>query len=235
MGYDEKRVIPLLVGIDLPEKSPMHWLQSVRLDGEGYGKMLASINSALDGILSRDRVMYKAPQSFSMMMSKLSAETRDAVQGATLGADNGLVYVGAPMASLPSDEAYESLRADMLQVVAVLRECVSKNVYFAGEHVRSRGNFEGAIAASERDIKLMKEAEFVMVVYPQRLASSVLMEVGYAFRCRKPIVIFTKNRNDLPFLAQGLQSASSSVRVYEYEDINSLTHQIRSNGRSLFQ
>ena len=72
-------------------------------------------------------------------------------------------------------------------------------------------------------------------IYPKKIATSALIELGWAMAHKKPIVIFAKKRDELPFLVKNADSVFANIRIYEYKTSSEITNRFYVNARALFQ
>ena len=78
----------------------------------------------------------------------------------------------------------------------------------------------------------LKECEYLIVVYPKPLPSSVLVEIGYAIALSKKIIIFVKDPNDLPYMLHNSDVSINNIYIMTYKKIDDIIHQIESNGKA---
>lgn len=133
-----------------------------------------------------------------------------------------------------SHDGYLQSRDFMVRVTKSLKENGARSVFYAGEHIESREAAEQGIAAVNLNFPHLKQAEHVILFYPERVASSSLMELGYALALGKSLVVFVKNRRDLPHLLQDIDSSSSRVKIREYDNDDEALRIIKGSGMSLF-
>ncbi len=143
------------------------------------------------------------------------------------------VFISAPM-SFDTDEEYQTFRKLCLEVKESLESCGFNHVYYAGEHYESMQDFDFNQQAAIDDLKALKLSKKLLFIYPQKMVSSSIFEVGYAYRKKLPSVYFYQNTADLPFLMQHLDGTSKSVSQYECETIQNIPKYIRKDGCKLF-
>ncbi len=95
-----------------------------------------------------------------------------------------------------------------------LSERLKKTIYCAALKAPSAEVFGSEYESVINDFKAIDECSTFILIYPQKLATSALIELGYAVAKKKPILIVAKNIADLPFMARGLSEASSSTEVF---------------------
>lgn len=144
------------------------------------------------------------------------------------------VFLSVPMAATDSDEEYKALRERTLALIATLKtECQFQNIYYAGDGSPTKADFDPPKLAVLDDFERVKQTRYFVLLYPSKLASSALIETGFALALGKTIVVFVRRRDDLPFLLRSAESLKS-VSIYEYADDEKLTALIKRSRNKLF-
>jgi len=143
------------------------------------------------------------------------------------------VFLSAPMAGLRSAAKYRAFRAEMLTVVAALESC-GLTVFFAGRDLESPDQFDEQDASVVRDIEALNASRYMLMIYPERVVSSVLVEAGYALAKGMKAVYFVRDVKHLPFLLRHLDRVHP-LKIYEYETIDRVVTLIRKHRAKLFE
>jgi hypothetical protein len=100
-------------------------------------------------------------------------------------------FIAAPMAGFTDDAAaYQRSRADVLRLIKVLKEHArARTVFYAGEMLPSLKSFETADLSLEQDLEALRGSACLILIYPARIVTSALVEVGVAIGLKKPIFI----------------------------------------------
>lgn len=140
------------------------------------------------------------------------------------------VFISTPIASLPEAE-YKKMKEVVQEVQDVLRyELDVTIIYYAGDTISGTEDFHSPEAAIKQDFRGIHACEYFLLIYPGRIASSVLVEVGYAMCLKKKCLFFAKKRDDLPFLLRTADKVFQRVSIIEYgnsSDIPELLKQHR--------
>ncbi len=146
------------------------------------------------------------------------------------------VFLAAPMASHADDAAYQKDRAEMNSLVAVLeKDCGYDSVFYAGKHIASGKKFEAADISVREDYEALRSSRRFILVYPGRLVSSVLVEAGMAIALHKPMLIFARDRDELPFLLKEAEQAfPRQVKIYQYETPEDIRSKFQTHRDDLF-
>jgi hypothetical protein len=143
-------------------------------------------------------------------------------------------FISAPMAAYQSDpKLYQRSRSDIRKLVKGLESGLPRRkVFYAGEQLPSIKAFEAADLSLDTDLAALRESRCCILIYPQELASSALVEVGVAIGLRKPVVIHVLDGVSLPFLLQHEQGDSEThgpIHIYKYANFSDILQVYRAN------
>lgn len=169
-------------------------------------------------------------------------ESRMSDREAEVGtADAGYdLFLSTPMSGLRDEQEYRSHRRFVLDVADVLRRDLGiERIYFAGSEVTSIYDFDAGEDALRSDLEALRESRALCLVYPRRLVSSVLIEVGMALALGKPCLLFVRKREDLPYLLISAEKLAGrdglpEVRIVEYQSAENLKRLLREVGPRIF-
>jgi hypothetical protein len=110
------------------------------------------------------------------------------------------VFIAAPMSALDPSE-YAGKRAEVLSVIDRLtNEHGFGNVYFAGAAISRPEAFTGEAESLRRDVTALRGARLFVLLYPRKMVTSALVEVGYALALHLPCLLLVRDKSDLPYL-----------------------------------
>jgi hypothetical protein len=143
-------------------------------------------------------------------------------------------FISAPMASFNGDEkAYQRSRHDILKLVKELEDGLPRRkVFYAGASLPSLKDFEVADLSLATDLAALRESRCCILIYPQEIATSALVEVGFAIGLKKPVVIHLLDGVSLPFLLRYQQGASEThgeIHIYDYANFHDILQVYRVN------
>lgn len=248
MTYEKEGVIPLLLMGNAgkpPAESPLSALNYVQWSHDGFCRILRAV-AKVCGIRKGNKVIKNSSKGYFEEVDKCVEEIvgkgkrqvtfgRKSIFPKSIGYYlRNSVFLCGPMASLVNDEAYVESRQLMLNIARALQEAGLSPAYYGGEKIERIEDFDGSIKSVKENFKHFKQSECVLVVYPEALPSSVLVEIGYAIALSKPTVIFTSSRECLPFLLKDIDGSLPNVSVFEYGDSQEIIKKIRRNGSELF-
>ena len=97
-------------------------------------------------------------------------------------------------------------------------EKLKYNVFYAGKQLEDGNEFEDPVAAVKEDLKAVDESKSFLMIFPEKIATSALVELGYALARNKRIWIWIKDENDLPYLIKKLDAAYPNVSITKYNN-----------------
>jgi hypothetical protein len=101
--------------------------------------------------------------------------------------------------------------------------------------MRRRADFEAADISAKGDVSAILESKYFLLLYPEKLASSVLFEAGIALRGCLTSIYFVPDRSYLPFLMAQASQAFANVRTYEGSVPDTLVTLLTKHGKSFFE
>jgi len=145
------------------------------------------------------------------------------------------VYVSAPMASFTDKKSFEDNHKEVLRVIKEFRDSApSAQIFYPGQGMKTADDFEPADISLDKDFQFILQSRAFVMIYPQKLASGVLVEAGFALGAGKPSYYFVKDEDDLPFILRlASQAKSVEVRVYPFTDYDDLCRQMIYLGKEL--
>ena len=141
------------------------------------------------------------------------------------------IFIATPMSS--DEDLFQNLKEIINKIIPKLSSFNNCNVYYAGEKYDPAIGFTHASFAAEQDFKELDKADKVMFIHPKKVASSTLIELGWALAQKKEILIFYRNKADLPFLVRDLNHVPN-VRYYQFKDLENLKHIITKSSITIF-
>ena len=144
------------------------------------------------------------------------------------------LFVSAPMASFNTDGEFQASRNAVFDIVRnIKKQCKFDSVFYAGDEIESQKDFESEDLSVVEDYDACFRSKYFVLIYPLKIATSALIELGWAMALKKPIIIFAKNRVDLPFLARNADSVFSNLRIYEYKTSADIINRFQVSGKEI--
>ena len=136
------------------------------------------------------------------------------------------LFVAAPMEALESRLAFDASRTTVMATIDdLIASGAARQVYYAGAVIGAAKPFTHSHDALEEDLGALSRSSRFLLIYPAKLASGALVELGYAMALKRPVAILVRDFGDLPYFLRHVRgtrrSASSgpvTVRRYVSND-----------------
>ena len=151
------------------------------------------------------------------------------------------LFVSAPMDALADDGTRVSIRDEVIGILETLKkECALSRVFYAGYQAARSEDFDLPVIALRKNIQRIRASARMMLIYPENVPTSCLIEVGMALGLGKPSVWFVKKGVKLPFLMRGVKGSMriqgvGDLSVYEFDDFPQIVHFIKDHKLDLFE
>lgn len=129
------------------------------------------------------------------------------------------IFIASPMSSQVED--FEEIRPVILEIIQNMKDKGISDVYYAGKEYDPNIGFSlTSYFAAQIDFRALENTDHLFIVHPRRVASSSLVEIGFALGQGKMCHVFYKDRKDLPFILRELQQPN--VLYYSFENVGQL-------------
>jgi hypothetical protein len=152
------------------------------------------------------------------------------------------VFLAAAMAGHKGEAEYAESRDAVLALIQVLNDkCGFASVFYAGTTMPTMNEFDPKALALDIDLRAMRASKYFILYYPQKIASSVLYEAGWALILGKPSIYVIrddkKEDEGLPFLLKDAGQAFEDrrVRIFKCPDTKSMLKEFAGYGENLFR
>lgn len=240
--------IPLLINCDVNSlsDSPIKGSQCVDFYKiKMFKKMIYDINNRMSLLeISREQLDLIAEEGYKLLTKNVSAVLKDLKNMRTFSekwiypknitmVNLNTLYISAPMASIDNEDAYKDLRENILSLKDSLIDIGFSEINCPLFENETMQQFDGKTKAIKSNFSKLKEVESLLVIYPQKLPSSLLVETGYGLALCKRMVIFY--RDGLPYILEEAGGAIEHVKTYKFEKFTEIINTIRANGMDIFQ
>lgn len=141
------------------------------------------------------------------------------------------LYISAPMSSI-DDKTYRELRENLLRLKTQLVNIGFLDIQCPLFDKTSSIVFDGKTKAIKENFVKMKQVDCMIIIYPQNVPSSVLVEIGYGISLCKKTVIFYRDK--LPYILEEAGETISHVKTYKYDDFGEIEKIVSMNGMDIF-
>jgi len=143
------------------------------------------------------------------------------------------LYISLPMTSLTKAKYYEydELRRLLLYVVNSVRECCGwKKIYCAALHIERIEDVLDPLISASVDLEPIEKSRNYMLIYPEKLYSSVLVESGISLALKMPSFYFVKDVEHLPYILREASAAFQYIYTKQFDDFNEIPNWIKDQG-----
>lgn len=144
------------------------------------------------------------------------------------------VFLAFPMAAFGDNEQYQRERDHAMEIMGALQtHCGVKSIYCAGSKITRVDAFQLQSVAAEVDLEAIRKSRYFVMIYPEKIVSSVLFEAGFALAEKKDSIYFVKDTDHLPFLmqqAEQLGGAFPRVHIVKVDTHRDIIQILQNNG-----
>lgn len=125
------------------------------------------------------------------------------------------VFLASPMASVEGSEEYEVERQAARDVKEALENYCDLSVYYAGESLESKEEFDSPVVAAEENFDALESAQrFVLLALGKvTRPSSIYVEAGYALARKLPSLYLVRHPVALPFVLRSLNQHERNEKL----------------------
>lgn len=238
--------IPLLFNCSIValERSPIKGKQCVDFyDQQQFVKMISDINSKMDLLpVNKQQLDPIAKAAYEELKKALQPTLKQLKQMRVFNekyifpnnittVQTNTLYISAPMSSI-NDTEYTELRENLLKLKDELSKIGFLDIQCPLFEIESSAVFDGKTKAIKENFSKMKQVDCMMIIYPQKLPSSVLVEIGYGISLCKKMVIFYHDK--LPYILEEAGETIAHVKTYKYDTFNDINEIIIANEMDIF-
>ena len=117
------------------------------------------------------------------------------------------LFLSTPISCYTNQTEYVNYRNTILHFVRNLR--LKFEVYSEIEEIENLKQFDSPDESLLKDFSLINNCDCFILHYPKKLATSALVELGFALANNKKIIVITTSYSILPYLIQGIPQVFS--------------------------
>lgn len=85
-----------------------------------------------------------------------------------------------------------------------------QRIYYAGKTIGTSADFSPSDDALEQDLGALQRSKALLLIYPDKIATGALVELGYAMALKQPVAILVRSHEDLPYFLRHIQGRFTS-------------------------
>lgn len=124
------------------------------------------------------------------------------------------IFIATPIAGFLNKNDYKMYKK-LIEEIVVEINCTNifGNVYCEITNLDDIADYDSPAASAAKDFNNVLNSEYFILLYPQRVVSSALIELGYALAKGKKILIISSDKNALPYMALELDKIYHNVTI----------------------
>ena len=240
-------VIPLLINCNTKTiaDTPLKGNQCVDFhDQQKFIKMILDINKRLNLLQLKDAQLEPiAKESYIYLRDTLSSVLTELKNLRIFNdkyvypkhittVEKKTIFISAPMASINSKD-YTDLRKYLINLKKTLTDIGFLKVVCPMIDKANPKKFDGKTKAIKDNFSNLKKVDCMIVIYPQKTPSSLLVEIGYGLALSKRMVIFYKE--GLPYILEKAGETIEHITTQKITKLSDIGKHISANGFALFE
>lgn len=128
------------------------------------------------------------------------------------------IFLATPIAGFESEKHMIEYKRGLSSFFSLLKQ--QHTVYAEIDKINNGNDYDSPEDSAIHDFGLIKDCDVFIMHYPKKMATSALMELGYAIALQKRIIIIVESLDVLPFLGQGLNIAYTNVVIIQHQELD---------------
>jgi hypothetical protein len=202
------------------------YIRCIGLNGEHFNLLLGTIPFLLSIILL----------FFALINQRSLFRKYSWFQGAKNHTFYYDIFLSFAIAGNEDKEQRDYIEEKVSQLDDLFKKCGYPSIFNASKYFNYKHEKQDPAEAAKEDFAGIENSKNFVLFYPDKVPSSALMELGYALRDKRNILIISRNQHSLPFLARGMAEVNENVRtIYFEKDFEDCLEMIKSNHESYFE
>jgi len=144
------------------------------------------------------------------------------------------IFIATPIAGFLTKEDYVKYKNLIKDVVICVKENnQDSNVFCEITNIKDISEYDSPKNSVIKDFEHIRKSDYFILLYPQKVASSALIELGYALSKERNILIISSNKNILPYMVSGFEEVYQTVKVliseYTHKNLFAIINNFISN------
>lgn len=132
------------------------------------------------------------------------------------------IFLSFAIAGNKTKKQREDLNSDIKKLETKLEELGYSPIFNASNYFSNEHEYQPPEIAAREDFNAIEKCKNFLLYYPEKVPTSALIELGYALRDRDNILICSKDKHTLPFLARGLSDLDTNFHFLECSTVDRL-------------
>lgn len=124
------------------------------------------------------------------------------------------IFIASPIAGFSTEQDYNKYKSLIKNTVdQIKKHNGNTNIFCEIVNVASVQKYDSPAKSAIKDFNNIQESDLFILLYPQKVVSSALVELGYALSQKKKILIVSPQKNMLPYMVLGLEEVFNNVKL----------------------
>ena len=145
------------------------------------------------------------------------------------------IFISFPIASFADHNKRKEINDFANKLEAEFKRIGYKKIFNASLHFSDKHDHQPPKVAAKIDFDALDKSRNFVLIYPEKLASSSLIELGYAIAINKNIVMCSDDIHTLPFLARGFNECFDNICFVEYPNLDRLLEMLTQTHDTYFK
>ena len=130
------------------------------------------------------------------------------------------IFLAAPISAFNNEIQYLEHRKKIIKLLHTLKEFF--HVESEVKKINKYSTYDNPKTAAIQDFNLIDNCDIFILYHPQKMQTSSLIELGYAYAKNKKIIIIS-NRVSIPYLASKLHEITTNVKFVEAIELDEMS------------
>ena len=123
------------------------------------------------------------------------------------------IFLSTPISCFNNERDLNEYKNEIIKLIFELKK--QHTVCSEIERISNKNDYDSPEKSISTDLNAIQNCDVFLMHYPQKVATSALIELGFAIAYNKRIIIVTPQKNILPYLVLGISSANSESLIVE--------------------
>lgn len=133
---------------------------------------------------------------------------------------NKKIFLSTPISGFENKVIFTLFREKVIEITTFLQK-KGFDVYSEINKTATESDYDSPIKSIKDDFQRIKSSDIFIMFHPQKMQTSTLIELGYACAFNVKIIIIG-NKNNLPYLAKGLEESEHKAKLMNISDFNNI-------------
>jgi len=122
-----------------------------------------------------------------------------------------IVFIATPIAGFADKNEYNAFRSK----IKALNRKISKKINVISEilKVSDVSGYDSPSLSASQDFANIEDSSYFILIYPQKIPTSALVELGYALALKRKILILSTSQEILPYMLKELDKVYDNVKI----------------------